>query len=65
MSVTEIIREIEALPTKERLQVFKRVHQLAEKDVPESFKEGMEDIRAGRIVDMETALSKPYPSDNA
>ena len=65
MSVSEIIHEIEALPTEERCKLLEQLHELSEKDIPESFKEGMEDARAGRFVDMETALFKPYPGGKA
>ncbi len=30
-------------------------------DIPDSFREGMEGIQAGRVVDMDTALNKPFP----
>ncbi len=65
MSVAEIIREIKALPQVERCKVIEELYELSGQDIPESFKEGMEDIRAGRVVDMETALFKPYPGDKA
>ena len=62
MSVNEIIKEIEALPKNQRAQVIEFVHQLEEGDIPDSFKKGMADIEAGRVVDMDTALNKPPPS---
>src|SRR5438552_8781203 len=31
--------------------------------IPESFKEGMADAEAGRVVDLDTALNEPYPGD--
>ena len=30
---------------------------------PEEFKQGMADIAAGRVVDLDTALNQPYPGD--
>ncbi len=62
MSVNEIIKGIEALPRNQRVQVIEFVHQLEEEDIPDSFKKGMADIEAGRVVDMDTALNKPPPS---
>jgi predicted transcriptional regulator len=62
MSVTEIIQQIEALPKAERAEVIEYIHRLEEAEVPESFKKGMADIEAGRVVDMETALNEPPPS---
>jgi hypothetical protein len=32
-----------------------------QKDIPESFKQGIRDFEAGRVVDMERALSEPPP----
>jgi predicted transcriptional regulator len=29
--------------------------------IPESFKQGMADAEAGRLVDLDTALNEPYP----
>lgn len=61
MSVSEIIRGIEALTKPERVQVIEFVHRLEEVEIPESFKQGMADIEAGRVVDMETALREVPP----
>ncbi len=58
MSVAEIIREIKALPAKERAQVAKFVVEDDDSWIPESFKEGMEDIRAGRVMDLDEALKE-------
>ena len=64
MSVTEIMHEIEELPSEERWQVLDFVRRLLEPDIPESFREGMADIKAGRVVDMKRALFEPYPGDS-
>ncbi|HUI05438.1 MAG TPA: hypothetical protein VL486_00375 [Verrucomicrobiae bacterium] len=61
MSVTEIIKGIQALPKEQRAQVIEFVRQLEEGEIPESFKQGMADVDAGRVVDMETALNKRPP----
>ena len=47
----------------ERAQVAKFVAENDDSWIPESFKEGMADAEAGRFVDLDTALTKPYPSD--
>ena len=62
MSVQEIIREIEALPTDQRVKVIEFVRGLEDSEIPESFHQGMADIAAGRVVDMETALNEPPPT---
>lgn len=61
MGVREIIRQIEALPAEERAQVIEFVHRIEEGDVPESFRQGMADIEAGRVVDLDKALNEPPP----
>ena len=63
MSATEIIEQFKALPAAERAQVAKFVVENDDSWIPESFKEGMADAEAGRFVDLDTALTKPYPSD--
>lgn len=62
MSVAEIIRQIEALPKPEKAKVIEYIHHLEEAEIPESFKKGLADIEAGRVVDMESALREPPPS---
>ncbi len=63
VSVTEIIEQIKALPPNERAQVAKFVVENDDAWIPESFKEGMANAEAGRFVDLDTALTKPYPGD--
>ena len=63
MSANQIIEEIKALPPKERARVTKFVVESDDSWIPESFKQGMADIAAGRVVDLDTALNKPYPGD--
>lgn len=61
MSATELVQQIEALPERERAEVIERLHADAPKWIPESFREGMADIAAGRTVDLDEALDKPFP----
>jgi hypothetical protein len=61
MSSEEIIEQIKALPSDERARVTKFVVQSDDSWIPEEFKEGMADIAAGRVVDLDTALNEPYP----
>lgn len=60
MSALEIIEQIKALPSDERAQVTKFVVESDDSWVPEEFKQGMADIAAGRVVDLDTALNEPY-----
>jgi predicted transcriptional regulator len=61
MSAQEIIAQIKALPAAERAEVTRFVLHEDDSWIPESFKEGMADIAAGRVVDLDTALDKPFP----
>ena len=56
MSVTEILHEIEALPPQDRWQVLEHTRQLLDADIPESFKEGMEAIARGDVIDLDEAM---------
>jgi predicted transcriptional regulator len=63
MSATELIEQFKALPPKERAQVAKFVVENDDSWIPESFKQGMADAEAGRLVDLDTALNESYPGD--
>ena len=63
MSAAELVEQIEALPEQERAKVIEALHARAPKWIPESFREGMADIAAGRAVDLDDALSKPFPKE--
>jgi hypothetical protein len=55
-SAQEVIERFKALPPQDRADVARFIAEADDSWVPESFKEGMADIAAGRVVDMETAL---------
>jgi predicted transcriptional regulator len=61
MSVEELIKELNALPLQQRMQVVDAVLEADDSWIPESFRQGMADIEAGRVVDMETALTQKPP----
>jgi len=63
VSAQEIIEQIKALPANERAQVARFVVENDDSWIPESFKEGMADAEAGRLVDLDTALNEPYADD--
>ena len=63
MSAQEVIEQIKHLPPTERAQVVKFVVESDDSWIPEEFKQGMDDIAAGRVVDLDTALNQPYPGD--
>jgi predicted transcriptional regulator len=58
MSAGELVEQIEALPERERAEVIERLHAHAPAWIPESFREGMADIAAGRSVDLDEALPR-------
>ena len=61
MSAQEVIEQIKHLPPAERAQVAKFVVENDDSWIPEEFKQGMADAKAGRFVDMETVLSGAKP----
>jgi predicted transcriptional regulator len=62
MSARDIIEQIKALPPDQRAEVTKFVVESDDSWIPEEFKQGMADIAAGRVVDLDTALNEPYPA---
>jgi hypothetical protein len=56
VSVKDILREIEALPSEERWTVLEGVRRLVEPEIPASFREGMEQIKRGEGIDLDDAL---------
>jgi len=63
VSATEIIEQFKALPAKERAEVARCIVENEDSWIPESFKQGISDAEAGRLVDLDTALNQPYPGD--
>jgi predicted transcriptional regulator len=63
MSAQQVIEEFKELSPAERAKVAKFVVENDDSWIPEEFKQGMADIAAGRVVDLDTALNQPYPGD--
>ena len=61
MSAEALIEEIKALPPAERQRVIKFIVEHDDSWIPESFKQGMAEAAAGRVVDMESALRETPP----
>jgi hypothetical protein len=61
MSALEIIEQIKELTPAERAQLTKFVVETDDSWVPAEFKQAMEDVEKGRLVDMETALHETPP----
>jgi hypothetical protein len=62
VSAQDIIEQIKALPPDQRAKVTKFVVESDDSWIPEEFKQGMADLHAGRVVDLDIALNKPYPN---
>ena len=59
MNTTELLEQIEGLPNEEKARLIERLHANAPSWIPESFREGMADIAAGRSVGLDDALTRP------
>jgi len=63
MSASELIEQFKTLPPSERAQVAKFIVENNDSWIPASFKQGMADAEAGRVMELDEALDKPYPGD--
>jgi hypothetical protein len=61
MNARAIIAQIKALPKEEQAEVFEMVHRLEDDAIPDSFWQGLDDIRHGRVVEMEAAVRDRPP----
>ncbi|MFZ4780535.1 MAG: hypothetical protein ACOYM3_34720 [Terrimicrobiaceae bacterium] len=57
MSTLQVLEEFRALPGEERRQVAEAILREEDSWIPESFRLGMEDIAAGRVMDLEKVLA--------
>jgi hypothetical protein len=64
MSAAQVIAEFVELPPAERALVARFVLEHDDSWIPDEFKQGMADIAAGRVVDLDTAVSEPYPGNS-
>ena len=58
MSVAELLHEIEALPSEERLRLMEKLVQLTEADLPESLRQSMAEAGRGELIEMDEALQE-------
>ncbi len=56
MSLSEILHEIESLPSAERWQVLEHTRHLLDPEIPAEFKEGMDAIARGETMDLNEAM---------
>jgi hypothetical protein len=58
MSVADILQEIEALPSEERLQLVEKLIKLTEADIPESLRQSIAEAARGEFIEMDEALKE-------
>ena len=58
MSATQLLQQIESLPKDERVWLFERLCEIEEKDIPESFRQGMAEAERGELLDLDEALKE-------
>jgi len=58
MGVTELLHEIEALPSEDRLRLVEKLVQLTEADIPESLRQSMAEAGRGEFIEMDEALKE-------
>jgi hypothetical protein len=56
MGVSEILSEIELLPPEQRWQVLERTREMLGSEIPESFKQAMDEIARGEVIELDEAL---------
>jgi len=63
VSADQLIAEFKSLPPDQQRRVAEAILREDELWIPESFRQGMEDIEKGRTVPMETALTQEPPGE--
>ena len=58
MGVSEILDEIKSLPPEQRWQILERTREMLGPEIPESFKQGMREIAAGEVIELDQALQE-------
>ena len=58
MGVSEILREIKLLPPEQRWQIIEHTREMLGPEIPESFKQGMEEIARGDVLELDEALQE-------
>ena len=58
MGVSEILDEIKSLPAEQRWQILERTREMLGAEIPESFKQGMEEIARGEVIELDEALKE-------
>ena len=56
MSVSEILRGISSLSPEQRWQIIQRTREMLGAEIPDSFKQGMQEIANGEVIELDEAL---------
>lgn len=63
MTAEQILKEIKALPKKERERLVQHMREASSANIPQDFIEALEDFDKQHFVSMERALSETPPGD--
>jgi hypothetical protein len=63
MGVGQILDEIKALPPEQRWEILERTREMLRSEIPESFRQGMEEIARGDVIDLDEALQDVEASE--
>jgi hypothetical protein len=58
MGVSEILDKIKSLPAEQRWQVLERTREMLGPEIPPSFKQAMEEIARGEVIELDEALQE-------
>src|SRR5206468_11020620 len=56
MCVSKILDEIKSLPAEQRWEILQRTREMLGPEIPEGFKQGMEEIARGEAIELDEAL---------
>ena len=56
MGVSEILRQISSLSPEQRLQIIQRTREMLGAEIPDSFRQGMQEIAEGEVIELDDAL---------
>jgi len=58
MGVSQILEEIKSLPPEQRWEILERTREMLAPEIPESFKQGMQEIARGEVIELDEALKE-------
>jgi hypothetical protein len=56
MGVSKILDEIKSLPAEQRWEILQRTREMLGPEIPEGFKQGMEEIARGEVIELDEVL---------